>query len=430
MRDTTAVVAAAVLGMAVGPATAAPAASELRCAEIRVGIDDGDLRGSDHRVLQAAVDYVAGLGGGTVSIGPGRYLMRNALTLRDNVRIVGVPGQTVLVAVDGARSPLACDGDCNERQITLADPSGFRVGDGVAISDKANGGGFGVTTATLTAQVDARTFRISAPLYFDYMVGQEASARRAFPVVGGWQVKNVVIEGLTIDGNRDKAERLDGCRGGGIYLFECENVAIRHCVVRHYNGDGISFQVSQHVTVEECLSEQNAGLGLHPGSGSQYPIVRGNRSLGNDGDGLYVCWRVKQGLFEKNEIRGNRGAGISIGHKDTDNQFRQNTITSNSRAGVLFRSESEAMGAHRNTFEQNTILDNGLSQSGQVVGASIVIQGPHHELVFHENTIGYSKPIPGAGAGIRCGKEAQGLKAEENRFLHVKMPVERDSSRE
>jgi hypothetical protein len=430
MRETTAVVAAAVLGMAVAPAAAAPTPSDVRSAEIRVGIEEGDLRGSDHRALQAAVDYVAGLGGGTVYVGPGRYVMRNALTLRDNVRIVGVPGQTVLAAAPGGKSLLACDGDCNERQITLADPSGFRVGDGVAISDQAQGGGFGVTTATLTAQLDARTFRISAPLYFDYMVSQNASARRVFPVVGGWQVKNVVLEGLTIDGNRDHAERLDGCRGGGIYLFECENVTFRHCAVHDYNGDGISFQVSNHVTVEECLSEHNTGLGLHPGSGSQYPILRGNRSLGNDGDGLYVCWRVKHGLFEKNEIRGNRGAGISIGHKDTDNQFRQNTITGNNNAGVLFRPESEAMGAHRNVFEQNTILDNGLSASGEVTGASILIRGPHHELLFRENTIGYSKAMPGAAAGIRCGGEAQGLKAEENRFLHVKMPVERESKSE
>src|SRR5713101_5850234 len=155
MRDTTAVVAAAVLGMAVAPTSAAPALSEVRRAEIRVGIEEGDLRGSDHRALQAAVDYVAGLGGGTVHIGPGRYLMRNALTLRDHVRLIGVPGQTVLAAAEGAKSLLSCDGDCNERQVTLADPSGFRVGDGVTISDKGNGGGFGVTTATLTAQVDA-----------------------------------------------------------------------------------------------------------------------------------------------------------------------------------------------------------------------------------------------------------------------------------
>jgi parallel beta-helix repeat protein len=417
--DSTAPLMAALAGMAVVAASPSVTPRADRRAEIRVGIEEGDLRGSDHRALQAAVDYVAGLGGGTVRVGPGRYLMRNALILRDNVHVVGEPGKTVLAACDGARSLLACDGDCNERQITLTEPASFRVGDGVAISDEPNSGGFAVTTATLTAQIDAHTFKISQPLYFDYMASQKASARLAFPVVGGWQVKNAVIEGLTIDGNRDRSERLDGCRGGGIYLYECEGVTIRHCTVRNYNGDGISFQVSQHVTVENCVAENNAGLGLHPGSGSQYPVVRGNRSTGNGGDGLYVCWRVKHGRFEENEIRGNRGVGVSIGHKDTDNLFHNNTIAGNAKAGVLFRSESEAMGAHRNVFEKNVILDNGSAASGDRAGACIVIEGPHYELVFRDNVIGHSQPSPGAGIGILATGEARGLKADENRFQNV-----------
>src|SRR5262245_38748672 len=89
-----------------------PTAPSPQGAEFRVGIDDGDIRGNDHRALQAAVDYVGSLGGGTVSISPGRYEMRNALVLRDNVRVVGVPGKTVLAACDSFRCRLAADGDC------------------------------------------------------------------------------------------------------------------------------------------------------------------------------------------------------------------------------------------------------------------------------------------------------------------------------
>ena len=98
------------------------------------------------------------------------------LVLRDNVRVCGVPGKTVLVACNAVKSRLALDGDCNERQITLEDPSGFQVGDGVVIRDDRYAGGFEVTTATLTARVDARSFRISAPLYLDYMVSRKATA--------------------------------------------------------------------------------------------------------------------------------------------------------------------------------------------------------------------------------------------------------------
>jgi hypothetical protein len=386
-------------------------------AEIRVGVDGTGLRGSDQRTLQAAVDQMAQRGGGTVRIGPGRYTMRNALTLRDHVRIVGEPGKTILVPCDSIQTRLALDGDCNERQLTLEDASGFRVGDGVAIRDNHFAGGFTVTTATLTEQVDARTYRISAPLYLDYLVSQGATARLVFPVVGGWNVKDVIVDGLTIEGPGGKAVRLDGCRGGGIYVFECAGVTIRHCVVRGYPGDGISFQVSEGVTVEDCLCEANAGLGLHPGSGSQRPTVRRNRSVNNGSDGLYVCWRVKHGLFENNEITGNKGAGISIGHKDTDNQFCKNVITGNGGPGVLFRNESEPMGAHRNVFVGNRILDNGGA------GASVVILGYHQDLIFRGNVIGRSQSSPG-GVGVLCSKQARNLQASDNQFLNVQTEIQ------
>jgi hypothetical protein len=361
---------------------------------------------------------VAGLGGGTVRIEPGRYTMRNALILRSNVRVVGTPGKTVLEACTGFKTRLVADGDANERQITVEDPAGLRVGDGVAIQDRRSSGGFAVTTATLTSRVNANTFRISTPLYFDYLVSNQATAQLTFPVIGGWNVRNVALEGLTIEGNAERSEYLNGCRGGGIYLFECDTVTMRNCVVREYKGDGISFQVSQHVTVEDCLVEKNGGLGLHPGSGSQHPILRRNRSFDNGQDGLFVCWRVKHGVFEQNELRGNKRNGISIGHKDTDNLFRNNRIISNGDAGILFRNESEAMGAHRNIFEGNEVLNNGATAKGDAAFASIVIRGYHNDVVFRRNTIGHSSPV--AAPAFVVSKEAQGLKWEENQLTNVK----------
>jgi parallel beta-helix repeat protein len=388
-------------------------------AEVHVGIEEGDIRGSDHRALQAAVDYVAGLGGGTVFIEPGRYHMRNSLMLRDGVRVVGVPGKTILVACDGFSTPLAADGDCNQRAITVADSSGFRIGDGVAIVDDRANGGFEVTTATVTAREGGNTFRLSRPLYVDYLVSRKASARLVFPIVGAWQVKNAAIEGLTIDGNRSKSLALDGCRGAGIYLFESAHVTISRCDVQKCNGDGISFQVSRKIVVDGCLTHDNAGHGLHPGSGSQQPVLRHNRAVCNDQDGLFVCWRVQHGLFADNIIQSNKHSGISIGHKDSDNLFQGNRITGNRSAGISFRNETEPMGAHRNQFENNVILDNGVGQAM----AAIVIHGVHHDLVFRKNVIGFSGRSS-RGTGIRVSTGAKRLKAEENDFRSVTTRVE------
>lgn len=388
---------------------------------VKVGIKEGDFRGGDVQTLQAAVDHVAQKGGGAVHIGPGRYVLRNALTLRSNVDIIGEPGKTILSACDGVKVRLAVDGDCNERQITLADPHGFQVGDGVVVQDERHGWGYKVTTATLTASEGDKSFRLSHPLYLDYMMQFKATASLAFPVVGGWHVKNVTISGLTIDGNRrNSAQFIDGCRSGGIYLHECADVTIRNCTVRDYNGDGICSSVSHRTTVEDCVSENNAGHGLHPGSGSFKPTFRRNRSLGNGVDGLFVCWRVQQGLFEDNELRGNQRDGISIGHRDTNNVFKKNRVTANGRAGLLFRDETEPMGAHGNVFDRNIILDNGTKLPADFPAAAIVILGHHHDLEFTDNTIGNSSATGTAMVGIHISKHALRLEQVCNIFSHVK----------
>ena len=129
---------------------------------------------------------------------------------------------------------------------------------------------------------------------------------------------------------------------------------------------------------------------------------------------------MKEGLFENNEIRGNKRNGVSIGHKDTDNLFRHKLVTENASAGVLFRNEDEAMGAHRNVFEDNRILNNGTSGKA---AACIEIRGTHHDLVFRRNTIGNEKPIASPTVGISADKSAGDVKSEQNRFLNLKTEV-------
>ena len=105
---------------------------------VAVGVRSGDIVGADNRALQAAVDYVAGLGGGVVEIGPGEYTMYDSLHLRSHVTVRGTAGKTILRKAKAAVSPLALDGDYGEEQITVEKAEGFKVGHGVAIWDKAS----------------------------------------------------------------------------------------------------------------------------------------------------------------------------------------------------------------------------------------------------------------------------------------------------
>ena len=350
-------------------------------ARVSVGLTSGDITGADNRALQAAVDYVASLEGGVVEIGPGEYLMRDSLHLRSNVTVRGTPEKTVLRKARSAASPLKVDGDYGEEQFTVKNPAGFSVGDGVAIWDK-NANGFHTTVARIIGQ-NGDTFAISLPLNADCMVGDGAQAATVFAVISGYHIEGARIEDVTIDGNKDENINLNGCRGGGIFLYRCPGAAIERCTVRNYNGDGISFQQCNDVSVLACTSEGNSGLGLHPGSGSQRPKVRQCIARKNGEDGLFLCWRVKQGVFEQNILEDNGRFGISIGHKDTDNLLRNNQVRGNHEDGICFRNESEGMAGHRNRLEDNLIENNGLKKDA----AGIRVRGETRDLVFKNNTI-------------------------------------------
>jgi len=348
---------------------------------ISVGIRDADLVGSDNRVLQAAVDYIAGLGGGIVEIRPGTYTMHDSLHLRSNITVRGTKDKTILRKADSAVSPLALDGDYGEQQVTLADPTGFAVGRGVAIWDKRSGG-FHTTVARITGR-NGKTFAISKPLGADCMVANNARAATVFPVISGYDLRGARIENLVIDGNKDHNVYLNGCRGGGIFLYRGFGTVIQACTVHDYNGDGISFQQSNDVTVRDCRSEGNAMLGFHPGSGSQRPTVRHCVARHNGTDGLFLCWRVRHGLFEDNRLENNGRYGISIGHKDSDNLLQRNRVIGNGQEGVYFRRETLGMAPHRNTLMANTIENNGSSKPS----AGVRIRGQVNGIVLKNNTI-------------------------------------------
>ena len=372
---------------------------------VTVGHKNADLIGSDNRVLQAAVDYVAGLGGGIVEVGEGEYLMRDSLHLRPNVTVRRVRGKTILRKAAGAVSALAIDGDFGEEQITVQDPNGFAAGCGVAIWDK-NAGGFHTTVARITGQ-NGNTFAINKPLMADCMVDGGAKAATVFPVVSAYDTEAVRIEDLVVEGNEEANVPLNGCRGAGIFLYRAFGTVISGCTVRNYNGDGISFQQSNDVTVADCVSEENAVLGIHPGSGSQRPTVRNCVARRNGSDGLFLCWRVRHGLFEDNVLEANGQFGISIGHKDSDNVLRHNTVRLNKQNGVFFRNESLGMAPHRNRLEENTIENNG--------GAEIRIRGEVNDLVFIRNVIRDTRQgSDSADVGILIEEHAGKVNLQDN----------------
>ncbi|MBE0542514.1 MAG: right-handed parallel beta-helix repeat-containing protein [Verrucomicrobia bacterium] len=372
--------------------------------QITVGVQAADIIGRDNRALQAAVDYVANLGGGVVVIGPGEYLMRDSLHLRSRVTVRGTGVNTILKKDREFRSPLAADADFGEAAITVKEPAGFEIGRGVYVASKSQRHFHGVCATILNAR--ANYFTLTRAMNADIMMNEEGFAATTYPVISGDRLEDARVENLTVDGNRtENPTKVDGCRTAGIFLYRSDNTVISQCVVRDYNGDGISFQQSNDVKVEDCLVERCAGFGLHPGSGSQRPIVVNCRALANGEDGFFFCWRVRGGVAEGNWLENNAGYGMSIGHKDSDNFVRNNTIIGNQRGGVLWRAETEPMAAHRITFEGNVVRDNQ--------GCGLFVDGATRGTIIRSNVV----EDTGSGrqkTAVRIGKRAGDVVLEGN----------------
>ncbi len=385
---------------------------------LTVGTKSGDLMGNDDKVIQAAVDYVARLGGGTVQLLPGTFTIRNAVQLPSKIRLLGSGDDTVITRTASETIPLSADSDWYDQEITLEKPGGFKVGDGITLMAKnPHDGSQTVIKRTLLGRAGNR-FKLSDGLRKNLWLSGKPTCSSLFPLLTSEYTSDVLIENMTLDGNRANCTNLNGNYGGCIFLQDCNRYTFRNVTTRNYNGDGISFQICHDVVVENCHSHDNADLGVHPGSGSQRPLIRGNR-LERNNLGLFWCWGVKYGLAEDNHIDGNRGYGISIGHSDTDNVMRNNRILNSGKVGILFRDDARGVDfwANRNLIENNRIVN-----SGGADGVGIDITGQTKDVRIIGNEI-VEERQPMQRSGIRIGAEVGAVQLRDNTILGFQTAV-------
>ena len=378
---------------------------------ITVGPKRADLVGSTDRVLQAAVDYISRFGGGTVKVLPGTYTLRNSVHLRSGIRILGSGADSILTKGPSHSVSLSDDSDWYDQEVTVSDKKGFQVGDGIVLRTRnPDNGVTDVLKRTLVARTGNR-FKLDRALRKNFWLSGKPTLASLFPLISGDHVDDISIRDITLDGNLKQNANLNGNYGGCIFLQDCNRIVMNGVEARNYNGDGISWQICHDVLVENCHSHDNADLGLHPGSGSQRPLMRNNRVERNT-IGVFFCWGIRYGLAESNQISGNRSYGVSIGHCDTDNVIRLNTITGSGKVGVLFRDDARGKDfwPNRNTLEKNRIVD-----SGGVDGVAIDVQGRTRDVTLEGNQIRETRK-PMQRIGVRIGKQARDVKLESNRF--------------
>ncbi|NOY81900.1 MAG: hypothetical protein GXP31_12965 [Kiritimatiellaeota bacterium] len=381
---------------------------------VTVGMDGGaDFRGADDKVIQAALDYTARLGGGTVQVLPGEYTFFNALFPPSGATLRGSGEQTILKKAPGVEMRVTRPADWYEYAVEVEDAAAFRVGGGLALrSDNIR---FPQTRLYTITAIEGGLLYLDRRTEANYWLKENATAAAVHSLIHGWDVSRVTVEDLVLDGNSALNPNLNGNYGGGVFLQYCNRWRFRNVTSRNYNGDGFSFQVCDDIVFEHCRALDNANLGFHPGSGSQRPVFFDCESRGND-VGLFWCWGVCDGRAERCRLIGNRKFGTSVGHRDTDNLLLACAIEDNGEVGVLFRPEPEpSWTADRNTLERCRIRDNGRC------GVDIRCSASGVRIVACEFESGGAKRQPVA---VRIGEQVGEVDLTDNVFRGPARAVE------
>jgi len=387
---------------------------------LTVGQSNGDLQGKDDKVIQAGIEYLKRLGGGTLRLGPGVYLLHNSIYLSSNITLQGDGPRTILRKAASVETLLARDSDWFEYGVQVEEPAGFTPGAGIMLRTQTGSEDwqYDILQATITA-VQGDVIYLDGPTQENFWIDDDPTAGTIFPILVGEGADNVTVTDIVLDGNRQQNEHINGNFAGGVFIQNCNAWHFENVIARNYNGDGFSFQACDDIEFIDCQALNNADLGFHPGSGSQRPVFENCIARGNR-EGIFFCWSVSDGVVDNCTLAENRLYGISIGHRDTDNVIARCTIERNGQVGILFRDEDSLFrSGHRNRIEQCTLRDNGTGQTG----IGIDIQGPTQDITIRENR--FENGTDGTlRVGIRIGKFTRQIVLEANTFENFSATVE------
>jgi hypothetical protein len=277
------------------------------------------------------------------------------------------------------------------------------------VSKDPYGKGTNIIQRTLIASSGNR-FKLDRRLEERFHLEGEPQIATNFSLLQCTEASDVVLENITVDGNKAHNEMID--RGafddGSIRLDESNRITVREVTVRNFYCDGIVWGISHDVLVENCDLHDGARLALHSGSGSQRSLVRGNR-VRHSAEGIYFCWGAQHGLYEKNVIE-DCGYGMTFGHSDSDNLIRDNDIRRSGEAGIHFRGGNKAFAPHRNRIERNRIVD-----SGGPKGIAIDVNGETESVAITGNELRETRG-PLSRVGIRIAAETRDIRCEDNQI--------------
>lgn len=341
------------------------------------------------RQIQAAIDDLAGRGGGRLVLPEMALSLDRGLALRSGVELCGRGASTVLRKGPGRTYPLAGYHNYGMCDVPLVSTSGLEPGMTVSVHDD-KGRGFYETFATIT-WIDGDWVGLDRGIEADYRAGDHPVLTTAYPLVFALDADGVAVRDLTLEGNRAQSEEgMGACRGAAVYFYRSRDIEITGIRERDYDGEGLGFQICRDVLIRDCRFADNSGNGLHPGAGSTNALFEDCEGSGNGNCGFFFCVRANHISVRDCRFTGN-GTGVSIGTRDCHNLIDGCTVDGNAAAGVLARPSPRPVEVHSCAVRRCRIEGNaGVKGQGQVE-----VTSDAHDLIFAGNRV---SGRPGAGA--------------------------------
>jgi len=263
---------------------------------ITVGGTNALVSGFNNQSIQFAIDAVAKTGG-TVKLNPGVYEIKAPVRMKSNVKLIGSGVETILKRGKGIQTKYIIDADFGELKLTVENSNGFEVGMKVQVTDDISNGCWNVSTAYIT-DISDNIIYIDRGLISDYRSDKNGLVSNASLVIEALDVENVLVSNLTADGNRAENFFADGCNSAGILILRSKMVTVDNVYVKDFNGEGISWQITENVTIKNSEISGSGNTGLHPGTGSPFSTIENNV-----GFGFSVNSPAKDLVLKENEFK-------------------------------------------------------------------------------------------------------------------------------
>jgi len=199
-----------------------------------------ELSAATYEGIQAALDALPPEGG-RVFIPAGTYIMKGSLKPRDGATISGAGPATVLKACDQVVQKSAKPLAVGDRQIVMQSVQGFATGMDVFVHEKLDWSAATQKAFSYTiTSIEGNTLKFDKAAVFAQPA--DATVCSGAPVILVFMKKNIVIENLTVDGNKQKASTSVNLKMAGIYLWGALDCTVQNCRLDNCWGDGISAQ--------------------------------------------------------------------------------------------------------------------------------------------------------------------------------------------